>query len=260
MFNVDLNYQRYSLKNWSYFIMTDGVSNNFNAAFTLSRNSIDNPIYTRQGSSFGFSVESTLPYSLFTQKDYSKASNAEKYEWLEYHKWKFKTKLFTPLTNNQKLVLMTRAEYGFLGYYDKNRRSPFQTFYMGGDGMSGASTTYATDIIGLRGYANGSLTPYTSNGYSGNVYTRLTMELHYPLVMENSTTIYVLGFLEGGNCWSELNQFSPFELKRSAGIGVRLFLPMFGLMGVDWGYGYDQVGAYSSNSGSHFNFIIGQEF
>lgn len=260
-FNATLGYQRYSLKNWYYFIMRDGVSNNVNFNLSLSRNSIDNPIYTRTGSSVGLSVEFTPPYSLFSGKDYSNASDTEKYEFLEYHKWKFKSRTFLPLTKDQKLVLMTRIEYGFLGYYDKNRRSPFQTFYMGGDGLSGSSTSYSTDVVALRGYANGSLTPYTSTGgYNGNVYTRLSMELRYPIVTEGSTTIYVLGFVEGGNCWSEFSDFSPFDLKRSAGVGVRLFLPMFGLMGVDWGYGFDTVKDTPSYSGSNFSFILGQEF
>lgn len=267
MFNVDLNYQLYSLKNWKYFIMKDGKSNNINLGLTLSRNSIDNPIYTRSGSSVALSVESTLPYSLMFDRDYSSArtssdSDAVKYQWLEYHKWKLKTKFFTPLSKNQKLVLMTRVEYGFLGYFNKNYRSPFQTFYMGGDGMSGSYTSYATDIVALRGYSNGALTPYSSTigGYSGNLYTRLSLELRFPIVLETSTTIYALAFAEGGNCWSEFSEFNPFDLKRSAGIGVRLFLPMFGLMGVDWGYGFDTVKNTPSYSGSHFNFIIGQEF
>lgn len=266
MFNADLNYQLYSLKNWKYFIMQNGKSNNINLGLTLSRNSIDNPIYTRNGSSVSLSVESTLPYSMMFDRNYSNArsasdSDAVKYEWLEYHKWKFKTKFFTPLSKNQKLVLMSRLEYGFLGYYDKNYRSPFQTFYVGGDGMSGSYTSYATDVVALRGYANGSLTPYASGGgYNGNMYTRLSFELRFPIVLEPSTTIYALAFAEGGNCWSEFSEFNPFDLKRSAGVGVRLFLPMFGLMGVDWGYGFDLVKNTASNSGSHFSFIIGQEF
>jgi len=260
VFNTDLSFQNYSLKNWAYFIMTDGVSNNLNLGLTLSRNSIDNPIYTRKGSSFSLSAQFTPPYSLISGKNYANATDAVKYQWLEFHKWKFKSKIFTPLSSDQKLVLMARADYGFLGYYNKNRRSPFETFYMGGDGMSGYST-YATDIVGLRGYANGSLTPLTATGaQNGNVYTRLSMELHYPIILEASTTIYVLGFLEGGNCWAELNQFNPFDLKRSAGVGVRLFLPMFGMMGVDWGYGFDSVKGITSNSGSQFAFTIGQEF
>jgi len=265
-FNTSLNYQRYSLKNWSYFIMTDGQANDLNLGFTLARNSIDNPIYTRKGSSFSLSLEITPPYSLLGKKSFAGCedatdSNQVKYKWIEYNKWKFSTKLFTPLSPNQKLVLMTRVEYGFLGYYSSEYRSPFKTFYMGGDGLSGSSTSYSTDVIGLRGYANGALTPYTSaGGYNGNLYTRLSMELRYPIVLESSTTIYTLAFLEGGNCWANFSEFDPFSLKRSAGLGVRLFLPMFGMIGVDWGYGFDTVKSTPSYSGGHFSFVIGQEF
>ncbi|MBN1462828.1 MAG: outer membrane protein assembly factor BamA [Paludibacteraceae bacterium] len=272
--NADLTFQNYSLKNWSYFIMSDGSSNNLNLGLTIGRNSIDNPIYTRKGSSFSLTAQFTPPYSLFSDKDYSQITDdAERYQWLEFHKWKFKSRVYTPLSSNQKLVLMTRAEYGFLGYYNKYRKSPFETFLVGGDGMSGYSTL-ATDIVGLRGYSSGSLTPYaysydelgterkSQNGY---VYSRLTMELHYPVILEGSTTIYVLGFVEAGNCWSNFSEFNPFNLKRSAGVGVRLFLSMFGMMGVDWGYGFDWVTGENKTtgrtlSGSQFAFMIGQEF
>jgi len=259
--SVAASYSRYTLKNWSYFIMTDGNANNFNFDVTFGRSSIDNPIYTRTGSMFSVSCEFTPPYSLFDHRDFSKLSDSEKYKWLEYHKWKVKGRIFTPLTKDQKLVLMTRMEYGFLGYYNKDRRSPFGTFYVGGDGMSGSYSTYSTEVVGLRGYASGSLTPYTAaGGYNGNLYTRLSLELRYPIVLKGSTTIFALAFLEGGNCWAEFNEFNPLDLKRSAGVGVRLFLPMFGLMGVDWGYGFDEVKNTPSYSGSHFSFVIGQEF
>jgi outer membrane protein insertion porin family len=260
-FYGELSYQNYNLKNWRYFIMTDGVSNNLKLGLTVSRNSIDNPIYTRKGSSFTLSVEATPPYSAFTGTDYSTAPEAVKYSWLEYHKWKLKAKIFTPLSTDQKLVLMARAEYGFLGYYNKYRRSPFETFYMGGDGMTGSYTSYASETIGLRGYTNGSLTPYSSNGgQNGNLYTRLTLELRYPLVLEASTTIYALAFLEGGNCWAEFSDFNPFNLKRSVGVGLRLYLPMFGMMGIDWGYGFDKISGSAKYEPSQFHFIIGQEF
>ena len=202
-----------------------------------------------------------MNFSAISGKSYEGAPDSEKYKWLEYHKWKFKARLFTPLTPDQKLVLMTRVEYGFLGYYNPNRRSPFGTFYVGGDGMSGGYSSYQTEIVGLRGYASGSLTPYTeTGGYNGNLYTRISLELRYPILLSGSTTIFALAFVEGGNCWSEFKDFNPFDLKRSAGVGVRLFLPMFGLMGVDWGYGFDIVKNTPSYSGSHFSFIIGQEF
>lgn len=258
---TSVNYTRYNLKNWTYFIMTDGSANNFNFDVTLGRSSIDNPIYTRSGSTFSIGCEFTPPYSLWDHRDFSVMKDEQRYKWLEYHKWKLKSKLFMPLTNDQKLVLMFRADYGYLGYFNSDRKSPFGTFYVGGDGMSGSYSTYSTEVIGLRGYSSGSLTPYTSTGgYNGNVYTRLSMELRYPLVLSGSTTIFVLGFAEGGNCWDAFEKFNPFSLKRSAGVGVRLYLPMFGLMGVDWGYGFDTVKDTPSYSGSHFSFVIGQEF
>ncbi len=257
---TELSYQRYHLKDWSYSYLfaglTNAVSNNLAIGITWSRNSIFNPIYTRRGSSFALSVKATFPYSLVDGKDYSTVPLEEQVKLLEYHKWKFTAKMFTPLTHDEKLVLMTRAEYGFLGYYNKNKRSPFEKFTLGGDGMSGY-TTAGTETVGLRGYENLSLTPSDKNGYyDGNLYTRLTMELRYPILLKGQTNIWALAFVEAGNCWSEFKDFNPFDLKRSAGVGVRVYLPMFGLLGVDWGYGFDD----STNGGSQFHFVLGQEF
>jgi outer membrane protein insertion porin family len=267
--NLGLEYQRYDLKNWSYFLMTDGTANVASLNIILSRNSTDNPIFTRSGSTLTLSAQVTPPYSSFDHKDYSASmTDQERYRWVEFYKLKFKEKFYIPLsTVKRTFVLMGRAEYGFLGYYNKYKRSPFETFYMGGDGMTGY-TTYGTETIGLRGYENGSLTP-TSTYYKsgtlttaqiGYVYTRVGAELHYPLVLEQTTNIYALAFAEGGNCWSSGKNFSPFDLKRSAGVGVRIYLPMFGLLGIDWAYGFDNVNGSSSYGGSHFHFIIGQEF
>ncbi|MDD2436184.1 MAG: outer membrane protein assembly factor BamA [Massilibacteroides sp.] len=267
-FMATLNYQMYIMKDWDYFFVSNGTSHNINLELLLQRNSIDNPLYTRSGSTFSLSVAATPPYSLWDGKDYASISDDddEKFRMIEYHKWKFKAKIFSPLTPlsvKRTPVLMTRVEYGFLGSYDKNKRSPFETFYMGGDGMSGYSNTYATETIGLRGYENGSIAG--SYGYSsyGYAYSRLAMELRYPFLLEPSSTIYGLVFVEAGNAWTDLKSFSPFDLKRSAGVGVRIFLPMIGLMGIDWAYGFDQPNYYSGNekrSGSNFHFIIGQEF
>jgi outer membrane protein insertion porin family len=180
----------------------------------------------------------------------------EKFRWIEYHKWKFKSRTYTALTNGQKcFVLMTRVESGLLGAYNKDKKSPFETFYMGGDGMSGYSYSYATETIGLRGYDNGSLTP---SGYSGYAYDRFTLELRYPFILGNSTNIYGLAFVEGGNAWSNVKDFNPFDMKRSAGVGVRIFLPMVGLLGIDWAYGFDKV--FGRKGGSNFHFVLGQEF
>jgi len=258
-----LSYQLYKMKNWDYFLIRNGTSNNISLSLTLSRNSIDNPIYTRRGSQFSLSVQATPPYSAFDGKDYAAIStnedgteSGEKYKWVEYHKWKFKSKTFISLAPSiQKTpVLMTRAEYGMVGYYNKHKKSPFETFYMGGDGMSGYSSGYATETIGLRGYENGSI------GYYSSAYTRLALELRYPLILEPSSTIYILSFVEAGNAWYDIKDFNPFQLKRSAGVGARIMLPMIGLIGIDWAYGFDKVNGSRSYGGSQFHFVIGQEF
>ena len=258
-----LSYQLYRMKNWEYFLIPNGSSNNISLSLTLSRNSMDQPIYTRRGSQFSLSVQATPPYSMWDGKDYKAlgknadgTESGEKYRWVEYHKWKFKSKTFVSLMPSvtKTPVLMTRAEYGFVGYYNKHKKSPFETFYMGGDGMSGYSSGYATETIGLRGYENGSI------GYYSSAYSRLALELRYPLILEPSSTIYVLSFVEAGNAWDDLKDFNPFDLKRSAGIGARIMLPMIGLIGIDWAYGFDKVHNSRQYGGSQFHFIIGQEF
>ena len=266
-FMATLNYQLYTMKDWDYFLVQNGTCHNVNLELNLSRNSIDNPLYTRSGSQFSLSVAVTPPYSLFNDKNYAAMSNddPDKYRFIEYHKWKFKAKIFSPLaplTVKRTPVLMSRVEFGFLGMYDKNKKTPFETFYMGGDGMSGYSSTYATETIGLRGYENGSIAGnggYSSYGYA---YQRLAMELRYPFLLEPSSTIYGLVFVEAGNAWTDMKDFNPFKLKRSAGVGVRIFLPMIGLMGLDWAYGFDEpnYGSTGKRSGSNLHFIIGQEF
>ena len=273
------------LRDWSYFYIHNGNCNNINLGLTLARTSTDNQLFPRRGSEFLLSVTLTPPWSLFDGKDYAnlaKNANSASYEdelqdvyrWIEYHKWKFKTRTFTALTGGQKcLVLMTRVELGLLGSYNSDKRSPFETFYVGGDGMSGYSYGYAEETIGMRGYENGSLS-YSSayetmmrggkiSSYNSYAYDRFTLELRYPFMLGN-TTIYGLGFLEGGNAWADVKNFNPFKMKRSAGIGVRIFLPMVGLMGIDWAYGFDNVytnqNGAQSRGGSNFHFILGQEF
>lgn len=264
-FTADLGYNWYYLKNWDYlYYMNNGTSNAIVLGLTLSRQSIDNPIYTRSGSVFSLNLQMTPPAQLFTGKRDWKAlaekndteSKKQLYEWIEYWKLRFKSRTYTPLSTSQQWtpVLMTRFDFGLLGSYNKYLKTPFETFYVGGDGMSG-SYTYATETIALRGYDNGSLTPWQSEGYA---YTRMGLELHFPLMLQQSTTIYALAFLEGGNAWTSVKQFNPFDLKRSAGAGVRIQLPMVGLMGIDWAYGFDKV--YGERGGSHFHFILGQEF
>lgn len=264
--SVQLAYTRYMLKNWKYFLMTTGNANNLNLNLSINRTSTDNQLYPRRGSEFTASVSLTPPWSKWDKKDYENlalnrqsstflAEQQEKYKWVEYHKWKFKAKTYTALSGGQKcFVLMTRVELGLLGSYNRFKKSPFETYYVGGDGMSGYSTGYAEETIGLRGYENGSLTPYLYEGYA---YDRMSLELRYPFLLGN-TTIYGLGFIEAGNAWDDTRKFNPFDMKRSAGLGVRIFLPMVGLMGIDWAYGFDKV--FGKKGGSQFHFILGQEF
>ena len=266
---MDLSYMRYMLKDWQYFLISNGNCNNISLNLNLSRTSTDNQIYPRRGSEFLLSASFTPPFSLWDGKDYSKLGKnplsstyrqelQEAYRWIEYHKWKFKTRTFTALSSHNKcFVLSTRVEMGLLGSYNRHKRSPFETFYVGGDGMSGYSSTYATETIGLRGYDNGSLTP---NGYMGYAYDRFTLELRYPFMLGASTNIYGLMFAEGGNAWNSVKKFNPFDMKRSVGAGVRIFLPMVGMLGVDWAYGFDPVFGSRTYSKSHFHFILGQEF
>ncbi len=265
--SMDLSYTRYMLKNWNYqFIMSNGSANNINLGLTLARSSTDNPMFPRKGSEFMASVSVTPPWSKWDGKDYRNLATdpksptyakeqQEKYRWVEYHKWKFKSKTYTALSGGQKcFVLMSRVEFGLLGSYNSYKKSPFETYYMGGSGMSGYSSGYAEETIGLRGYEDGALTPWGAEGYA---YTRMALEIRYPFMLGN-TTIYGLGFVEGGNAWTDTRKFNPLQLKRSAGVGVRIFLPMVGLMGIDWAYGFDKV--YGTKGGGQFHFILGQEF
>ena len=264
VFYNELSLQRYRLKNWHYyFLFSDGTSNNFSWKINLRRTSTDYAIYPRQGSEFVLGLQLTPPYSYFRSKDtdYQSMPDNEKYKWIEYHKWTIQGTLYTKLGSvfGKDLVVMTRAYWGYLGYYNKNLgHSPFEGFQVGGDGMTGYNT-YGADIVGLRGYGNQSLTPLVNNAYAGNVYDKFTVELRLPVILEPSSTIYLLTFLEGGNCWSDIRQFNPFSIKRSAGIGARIMLPIVGMLGIDWGYGFDYD--YSGKrGGSNFHFMIGQQF
>ena len=285
--SVQVAYQRYMMRNWNYMLMTNGNANNLNFTISLNRTSTDNQLFPRRGSEFEASVNLTPPWSLFDGKDYAAISKREselsaaansnaigkvreqylalqqdKYRWIEYHKWKFKAKTYTALTSGQKcFVLMTRIELGLLGAYNKYKKSPFETYYVGGDGMSGYSSYYGEETIGLRGYENGSVSYNRSTGYYAYAYDRFSLELRYPFLLGN-TTIYGLTFVEAGNAWYETKNFNPFSMKRSAGVGVRIFLPMVGLMGIDWAYGFDKVwnGSQYKKGGSQFHFILGQEF
>lgn len=255
---LEAQYTRYSLKNWNYFIMSNGVANELSFKVALSRSTVDQPIYPRSGSEFSAVLTLTPPYSLWDGLDYSDSSMPDRtrYKWIEYHRWQFNARWFLPISRNNKFVLMAAAEMGFLGHYNKNKVSPFERFEVGGDGMSGY-TIYGVDIIRLRGYENGALDP-TSDYSIG--YNKYTMELRYPVILKESSQIYVLGFLEGGNGYSSWKDFSPFRIKRSAGLGVRIYLPIVGLLGLDWGWGFDAPAGSTRRSGSQFHFTMGQTF
>ena len=258
-FYGELAYQRYGLKNYSSFVMSNGNANMLSLRLVLARNSTDQPIYPRRGSDISLSLQITPPFSSFNKKDYSNPnmSDQERYRWTEFHKWHFKAQWFQALTPNNNLVLMAKAEMGFLGHYNKHKISPFERFQVGGDGMSGY-TMYGVDIISLRGYEDGELDPVGSN-YS-IAYNKYTLELRYPVILKPSSQIYVLGFLEAGNGFSSWKDFSPWKVKRSAGVGVRLYLPIVGMLGIDWGWGFDPPAGGTKRSGSQFHFVIGQNF
>ena len=264
----EFSFQHYKLQNMAgyYYFLNDGTGNgnggfnNFSFKTAFGRNSMDNPLYTRSGSSFSLSLQLTPPYSLLNGIDYNPKTNPglsiqERYQWIEYHKWLFKSDWYSPMSKNRNLVLHTKFEYGFLGYYNKERKSPFEGFRVGGSGMSGYNL-YGSDIVALRGYKDYSL----STGYGSNIYNKLSMEMRYPVILKPSSTIYLLTFLEAGNAWNTFGEYNPFKLHRSAGAGVRIFLPMFGLMGIDWGYGFDPVVGQSDAAGGQFHFVIGQQF
>ncbi len=259
-FYNEISFQNYNLTDWQgYFIFSNGQSNNLSYKVSLSRNSIDQLIYPRRGSNFSVSLQITPPYSLVNGKDYTNITTpSEKYEWIEYHKWKGEAKWFHNLVSD--LVLFTGAEFGYLGYYNSDiGYSPFEGFDLGGDGMSGYNL-YGRETIGLRGYNNGSLTPPVGDVRAANVYNKFTAELRYPITLQAQAAVYLLGFLEAGNAWYDFKDVNPFNIHRSAGVGARLFLPMIGMLGIDWGYGFDQIPHNPDAHKGQFHFKIGMDF
>ncbi|MFR9602484.1 MAG: POTRA domain-containing protein [Rikenellaceae bacterium] len=260
----ELSYQRYMLDDWSSFIMTDGTANMISAGVTLSRSTVDQSMYPRRGTNFTASLQITPPYSLFDGKDYSydddgnsKIDDEERYKFIEFHKWNLKAEWYQSFMKNSNLVLKLSAEMGYLGNYNPDKVSPFERFEVGGDGMSGY-TSYGIDVISIRGYEDGALDPLGS--YYSVGYNKYTMELRYPIVMEPSSQVYVLAFAEGGNGFSSWKDFLPFNIKRSAGFGVRIYLPIVGMLGLDWGYGFDYPSSSAERSGSQIHFTMGQQF
>jgi outer membrane protein insertion porin family len=261
----ELSYQRYALDDYNVykFLFQNGTSNLLSLTTRITRFSTSpNLIYPRSGSSFSLSLQFTPPYSWFNNKDYSTMPDEEKYKWIEFHKWVFKADYYFPITPNDKLILNTRFAFGYLGFYNQDiGPSPFENFSLGGDGMTGYSL-YGREVIALRGYTNGSLTPIDqkSGAPAGNLYTKLTFEIRYPISLNPQATIYGLAFLEGGKAYYSIQDYSPFNLYRAAGIGVRANLPMFGLLGIDWGYGFTPVPGNPDANRSQFHFVLGQQF
>ncbi len=253
-----ITYQNYNLKNYgSVFLFSNGTSNNLNYNIALTRNSIDQPIFPRSGSEVSIGVQLTPPYSLFSSTNFDSVTAQEKYKWIEYHKWSIKTSWFQNIIGD--LVVNARAKFGFLGYYNsKIGMAPFERYYLGGDGLSGFALD-GRELVGLRGYTNNSLTPMGNSGYiGGTIYNKYTFELRYPVSLNPSATIYLLGFFEAGNTWLTFKEFNPFNVYKSAGLGVRVFLPMFGILGLDWGYGFDEIPNSPSANKGQFHFSINQ--
>lgn len=264
-----INIMRYRLNNYATIFNFGTGNGNFNVLsynISVGRNSVSQPIYPRYGSELVMSLELTPPYSSINEVDYNESypgpENKAKredamYKWVEFHKWKFKLAWYTELYD--KLVLMTRVRFGYLGCYNKDIGiTPFQRFYLGGDGLSNYNFD-GREIIGMRGYGNQTLTPYyyADENLGGNIFTKYTMELRYPLSLNPTATIYALAFVEAGNDWLGIENFDPFDVYRSAGLGVRIYLPMFGMLGIDWGYGFDDVYGVNNANKSQFHFSIG---
>ncbi len=254
-----INYQHYDILNSPIrFIFDNGTSNNLSYNVVFGRNSKDATLFPRSGSEVSLSLQLTPPYSMITGEDFTDASDQEKYKWLEYHKWRFRGNWYTPLVGD--LILTARVRFGFLGFYNSDiGYPPFERFYLGGDGLSGWEID-GREIIALRGYTNYSLTPTDARGefIGANSFSKYTVELRYPISLNPMATIYALTFVEGGNAWANINSFNPFDFKRSAGVGLRIFLPMFGLMGIDYGYGFDEIPGRPGSGGGQFHFSIGQ--
>ena len=258
-----LLYYNYDLFNFGQSLGFDtGVTNTIAFKTNISRNSVDNPMFPRSGSMFSLDVAITPPYSKWNNLNYETAEPQERYKWAEYHKWMFDSKFYTRIIGD--LILESRAHFGYIGAYgDENKIGPFERFYLGGDGLSGSYSNFllGTERIALRGYENNSLVPLDmeKNIRGGTIYNKFVFELRHPISLNPNATIFGLTFVEAGNNWNSQKDFNPFELYRSAGLGVRIFMPAFGLLGIDWGYGFDKLPGQPNRSGPQFHFSIGQQ-
>ncbi|HEY8513742.1 MAG TPA: POTRA domain-containing protein [Cyclobacteriaceae bacterium] len=277
-----ISYTKYSLRDYPVGIgFSNGDANSITFNTTLSRRSTGDPRYPTEGSEISLSVSFTPPFSLWRNINYNsydpedpeavETFNQQKFKWIEYHKWMFDAKYYMPLDNKKKLVLEAKAHFGFIGSYSKKYGiGPFERFFMGGAGLAGGigSFVLGQEIIGLRGYEDNLVTPplYARYGQEspkttqgGIVYDKLGLELRYPVTTGNAATIYGFIFTEAGGNWGNYEDFNPFKLYKSAGAGVRLFMPAFGLIGLNWAYGFDRLPFSNEISGSQFHFTIGQQ-
>ncbi|HEX7367068.1 MAG TPA: outer membrane protein assembly factor BamA [Pelobium sp.] len=261
-FRVDYaaNLQQFKLRNYTGYLFENGDSYDLSLSQVFSRNSVgDSPIFPTYGSNIKFTVQATLPYSSFNGKNYDNIPTSEKYKFAEYHKWKFEAQFFQKIYG--KLILKAQAQFGFLGYYNKSvGQAPFGRFKVGGDGLQGYDFLQGSEVIGLRGYANNSVVPEGAPTSAGSpIFNKYVMELRHPITLGESATVFVLAFAEGGNTWNKFSAFNPFNVKRSVGVGARIFLPIFGLLGIDYGYGFDAIPGNSQANKGQFHFSIAQQ-
>lgn len=260
-FRIDYaaNLQQFKLRNYAGYLFENGDSYDLSISQVLSRNSVDAPIFPTSGSNLKFTVQATLPYSSFNGKNYNNLATSDKYKFSEYHKWKFESQFFQRLYG--KLVLKAQAQFGFLGFYSKEvGQAPFGRFKVGGDGLQGFDFLQGSEVIGLRGYANNSVVPEGSPTSAGSpIFNKYVLELRHPITLNQSATVFALAFAEGGNTWNTFREFNPFNVKRSVGVGARIYLPIFGLLGIDYGWGFDKIPGNSQASGGQFHFSIAQQ-
>ena len=260
--NYSLNVDHYNLDNYTGYLFQNGTSYNIKLTQEITRNSLDVPIYPTQGSNLRLTIQGTPPYSLFNNIDYNIATPEQRYHFVEYYKFKYDAQWFQRITG--KLVLMTQTRFGFLGQYNSEvGPSPFERFKLGGDGMASYQFLQGSDIVGLRGYQNFSIIPVgtnynTTTNPGSSIYDKFTFELRHPVIQSQSATIYLEAFAEGGNVWNSFDKFDPFNVRRSTGLGVRIFLPIFGLLGLDYGYGFDKIPGIPSANKGQFSFSISQ--
>jgi outer membrane protein insertion porin family len=260
-----LNLQQYKLENYPGFLFSNGTSYNLNLSQEITRNTVDAPIYPTSGSNLRFTVQLTPPYSLMNKINYATAPDREKYRFTEYHKWKFEAQWFQAITSNRKLVLKAQTQFGFLGQYNKSvGQSAFERFKLGGDGMQGFDYLQGSEVIAMRGYSNNAVIPVGANQTiaqaSGSpIFNKTVLEIRYPITTGQSATMFLLGFAEGGNTWNRFKDFSPFNVRRAVGLGARVFLPIFGMLGIDYGFAFDKIPGLPDNGRQKFTFSIAQQ-